>query len=141
MPINSRTKGAAFERVIVNKINNYLESKGSDDRVKRNLDQYQIKGMADVYWDKFAIECKRYKAGGKKTFYKNEWWNQAVESAGDDLIPLLIYKYDRKDIMCVIPLFLLPSGDIPNWERTYHCPLSEICENLDGILQKANGFK
>jgi hypothetical protein len=139
--VNGRNKGAAFERAIVNKINIVLESKGLDTRVKRNLDQYQTKGMADIYWDKFAIECKRYKAGGKKTMYKNEWWQQAVDSAGDDLIPLLIYKYDRRDIMCVIPLFLVTSVDAPNWECTYLCPLSEICERLDEILQKSNGFK
>ena len=97
--------------------------------------------MADVYWDKFAIECKRYKITGKKTTYRNEWWKQAVESAGSDLIPLLIYKYDRRNIMCVIPLFLVTGVDEPNWECTYQCPLSEICENLDGILKKANGLK
>ena len=47
--VNSRNKGAAFERVMVNKINTLLESKGLDTRVKRNLDQYQTKGMADIY--------------------------------------------------------------------------------------------
>ena len=139
--VNSRNKGAAFERVIVNKINTILESKGIDTRVKRNLDQYQTKGMADVYWDKFAIECKRYKNNGKKTVYKNEWWKQAVESAGDNLIPILIYKYDRRDIMCVLPLFLVTSVKKPNWQCTYMCPLSEICERLDEIIQKANGFE
>ena len=41
--VNSRNKGAAFERFIVNKINNYFESKNIDKRVKRNLDQYQTK--------------------------------------------------------------------------------------------------
>ena len=110
--VNSRNKGAAFERVIVNKINTLLESKGLDTRVKRNLDQYQTKGMADIYWDKFAIECKRYKAGGKKTMYKNEWWQQAIDSAGDDLIPLLIFKYDRREPMCVIPLYLVTSVEL-----------------------------
>jgi len=139
--VNSRNKGAAFERVIVNKINTILESKGIDTRVKRNLDQYQTKGMADVYRDKFAIECKRYKNNGKKTDYKNEWWKQAVESAGDNLIPILIYKYDRRDIMCVLPLFLVTSVKKPNWECTYMCPLSEICERLDEIIQKANGLE
>tara|TARA_R100000951_G_C2588051_1_gene164082 strand:+ start:154 stop:576 length:423 start_codon:yes stop_codon:yes gene_type:complete len=139
--VNSRNKGAAFERVIVNKLNTVLESKGIDTRVKRNLDQYQTKGMADIYFDNFAIECKRYKESAKKTTYRNEWWNQAVESAGDNLIPLLIYKYDRRQIMCVIPLCLVTTVKEPNWECTYNCPLSEICENLDEILQKANGLK
>ena len=32
--VNSRNKGAAFERVIVNKINTVLESKGIDIKVK-----------------------------------------------------------------------------------------------------------
>ena len=57
MPVNSRNKGAAFERYIVNKINDYFESKNLDKRVKRNLDQYQEKGQADIYLDKIAIEC------------------------------------------------------------------------------------
>jgi len=73
MPINSRTKGAAFERVICKKINTYLESKGSSNTVKRNLDQYQTKGMADIYWDNLAIECKRYKGNGRSDVFKNDW--------------------------------------------------------------------
>ena len=63
--VNSRNKGAAFERFIVNKINNYFESKNIDKRVKRNLDQYQEKGQADIYLDNIAIECKRYKSGSR----------------------------------------------------------------------------
>jgi len=141
--VNSRNKGAAFERVIVNKINTLLKAKKEPPYkyVKRNLGQYQTKGMADVYWNNFAIECKRYKSSAKKTMYKNEWWHQVVESAGNKYIPILIYKYDRRDIMCVVPLFLVTSVETPNWECTYLCPLSEICERLDEILQKADGFK
>ena len=55
MPVNSRNKGAAFERYIVNKINDYFVSKNIDKRVKRNLDQYQEKGQADIYLDNIAI--------------------------------------------------------------------------------------
>ena len=47
--VNSRNKGAAFERIIVNKINSFCEANGFDERVKRNLDQYQSKGMADMW--------------------------------------------------------------------------------------------
>ena len=138
--VNSRNKGAAFERVIVNKINKVLEQKGIDDRVKRNLDQYQTKGMADIYWNKFAIECKRYR-NINQNIYKNEWWDQAVNSAGEDLIPILIYKFDRKNIMCVAPLWLFNDFHGPNWQCTYMCPLSDICERLDEILQKADGYR
>ena len=141
MPINSRTKGAAFERVICKKINTYLASKGSTNTVKRNLDQYQTKGMADIYWDNLAIECKRYKGTGRSDVFKNEWWNQAVESANDNLIPVLIYKYDRRKIMCVIPNYLLNDDAEKNWLRYSMIPLTEVCKSLDEILQKANGSK
>ena len=66
---------------------------------------------------------------------------EAIDSAGDNLIPLLIFKYDRREPMCVIPLYLVTSVETANWQCTYLCPLSEICERLDEILQKANGFK
>jgi hypothetical protein len=141
MPINSRTKGAAFERVICKKINTYLASKGSTNTVKRNLDQYQTKGMADIYWGNLAIECKRYKGNGKSQIFKHDWWNQAVESANDKLIPILIYKYDRKEIMCVIPNYLLNDNAEKNWLRYSMIPLTEVCKSLDEILQKANGSK
>lgn len=139
--VNGRNKGAAFERVIVNKLNSVLEEKGLEERVKRNLDQYQTKGMADIYFRNFAIECKRYKNNGKQNIYKNEWWQQAVDSAGDNLIPILIYKFDRRSIMAVVPLFLMNNFDKANWECTYMCPLSDICERLDEIIQRADGFK
>ena len=64
--VNSRTKGHNFERHVVNLINKYLESQNSDQRVNRNLDQQMYAGQADIYWDNFAIECKRYK--------KNAMW-------------------------------------------------------------------
>jgi hypothetical protein len=138
--VNSRNKGAAFERLIVNKINKFLEEKGVDKTVKRNLDQYQTKGMADIYWNKFAIECKRYR-NMNKNVYRNEWWDQVVNSAGTDLVPILIYKFDRKPIMCVLPIWLFNDVDEPNWERTYMCPLSDLCNKLDKILLKADGYK
>ena len=59
--VNSRNKGAAFERHICNFLNDLLEKRGLDRSVKRNLDQYQTKGLADLYFENFAIECKRYK--------------------------------------------------------------------------------
>jgi len=139
--VNARNKGAAFERLIVNKLNTVLEEKGLDDRVKRNLNQYQTKGMADIYFRNFAIECKRYKNNGNQNVYKNAWWQQAIESAGDDLIPILIYKFDRRSIMAVVPLWLFNQFEQPNWQCAYMCPLSDICERLDEIIQKADGFK
>ena len=58
MPINSRNKGAAFERLIVRMINECFEREGIKDRVSRNFDQSWKGGLADIYYRNFAIECK-----------------------------------------------------------------------------------
>ena len=138
MSVNSRNKGAAFERYIVNKINDYFESKNIGKRVKRNLDQYQEKGQADIYLDNIAIECKRYKSGSNMP--RNNWWTQTLEAAGDKYIPILIWKYDRKSIQCIVPAWLM--SDVPRSNKiTLMCPLTDLCENIDEVLQKANGCK
>ena len=90
MPINSRTKGAAFERLMVKKINQYLEAGNYNDRVKRNLDQTFMRGLADIYLGDFAIECKRY-GESNTNGYRKGWWSQVMKSAGDKFIPFLIF--------------------------------------------------
>ena len=70
------------------------------------MDQYQTKGLADLYFQNFAIECKRYKER-KDNWPITKWWEQTVEAAGDKYIPILIYKYDRQEIKSVIPLSYL----------------------------------
>ena len=138
MSVNSRNKGAAFERYIVNKINDYFVLKNIDKRVKRNLDQYQEKGQADIYLDNIAIECKRYKAGSNMP--RNNWWTQTLEAAGDKYIPILIWKYDRQKVQCIVPAWLM--SDVPKSNKiTLMCPLTDLCENIDEVLQKANGCK
>ena len=128
MTINSRTKGAAFERLIVNTINRCFKEEGIDDRVSRNFDQSWKAGLADIYFRNFAIECKRY---GKSStnMYKQSWWDQVVKSAGDDFIPLLIYKFNRKPIYAVVPAWLVSAAPKDN-QVVYMCPLEELCEKL-----------
>jgi hypothetical protein len=43
MPINSRNKGAKFERDIAKILNGFFVDNGIDYETKRNLDQYQQK--------------------------------------------------------------------------------------------------
>ena len=136
MPINSRTKGATFERLIVRKINECFERVGIEDRVSRNFDQSWKGGLADIYYKNFAIECKRYKQSNTN-MYRQEWWDQVLKSAGDKYIPLLIYKFDRKTIMCVIPAYLVSNAPKHN-QVTYMCPLEDICKDIKNILEKAN---
>jgi len=128
MSINSRTKGAAFERLIVKTINKCLEKENIEDRVSRNFDQSWKAGLADIYFRNFCIECKRY-GNSNTNMYKQSWWDQVVKSAGDDFIPLLIYKFNRKPIYTVVPAWLVSAAPKDN-QVVYMCPLEELCSKL-----------
>tara|TARA_R100001369_G_scaffold12363_1_gene26367 strand:+ start:2894 stop:3316 length:423 start_codon:yes stop_codon:yes gene_type:complete len=108
--INSRNKGASFERDIASKINEFLETnedrfpKFKDvPRVKRNLDQYQEKGLGDLELPNHIIECKRYASGN---WYKKDWWEQTVTARAGN-IPVLIWKYNHQPIRVCLPLNVL----------------------------------
>lgn len=97
---DSRNKGASFERKICKLIKDNLNIDA-----KRNLDQYQAKGQADIVIFGWSIECKAYLKG---TTFKRAWWEQAKESAASlNLTPVLIYKYNNCPIKCVISLNVL----------------------------------
>lgn len=104
--VNSRNKGAAFERKIVNLVNDKLAELGLQERVKRNLDQYQTKGEADIYLRNLAIECKCY-SGDPINFAKGSWWDQVCQAAGDSHTPVLVYKYSTGKIKYVIPAYAI----------------------------------
>ena len=97
---DSRNKGASFERKICKLIKDNLNIDA-----KRNLDQYQAKGQADIVIPGWSIECKAYK---KATTFKPSWWVQTKESAATlKLTPVLIYKFNNCPIKCVIPIDVL----------------------------------
>lgn len=99
MTINGRAKGHAFERDLIKKFHDEFGECAED--LKRNLDQYQVAGKADIEFNNFMIEAKRYAAGH---WHKETWWDQTLTSAGDTHIPLLIYKHDRHPIKMVFRL-------------------------------------
>ena len=135
MPINSRTKGAAFERLIVNKINDCLSKNNQEDRVSRNFDQSWKAGLADIYFRNFCIECKRY-GKSNTNMYKQAWWDQVIKSAGDKFVPVLIYKFDRKPIYVVLPCHVVSPNLEKNNQLTYMCSLEDLCnEFMEDILQ------
>ena len=68
--INSRNKGAVFERDIAKLINNFFKDQGVDFKTKRNLEQYQEKDLGDLNIPNHVIECKRYASGN---WYKESW--------------------------------------------------------------------
>jgi hypothetical protein len=97
---DSRTKGAAFERDIVKRINAFADDHALGFTCKRNLDQYQTADLCDIQIPHHAIECKAYKSGW---WFHTGWWDQVCEACGDD-IPVLIYKFNNKAIRVCIPV-------------------------------------
>jgi hypothetical protein len=71
------------------------------DHLKRNLDQYQVAGKADIEFNNLMIEAKRYAKG---SWFKPDWWEQTLTSAGETHVPVLIYKYDHQPIRFVFRL-------------------------------------
>ena len=98
--VNGRRKGASFERELAKMIYDELGIE-----VKRDLEQYRQADRGDLVGiSSWCIEAKRYanNAGGN---FKPEWWKQvtsAANAAGNK--PVLIYKYDRQPIKCVVLL-------------------------------------
>ena len=107
--INSRTKGASYERKVVGILNEFFLQNNFDISCKRNLDQYQEKGMCDIAIPNHAIECKHYKKGN---WYKKDWWDQVCESAQND-IPVLIFKFNHVPTRVVVPIYAIN----PEFER------------------------
>ena len=89
MPINSRNKGAQFERDVAKILNQFFQDQGIDYQTKRNLDQYQQKDLCDLDIPFHAVE-----------------WDQ-VCSASNGKIPTLIFKFNRVPIRVCIPLYAI----------------------------------
>lgn len=99
MAVNGRNKGRAFELQIAKLLQAELGIKFS-----RDLRQYQQSELGDLIADDpnfpFVIEAKRYANG---TGCRPNWWAQACNAAeAVGKLPCVIYKYDRRDIRCVI---------------------------------------
>ena len=93
MSINSRNKGAAFERQIANAL---IEDLNLKNPVKRILEQTRTKELPDLMLGRWCIECKRYGDGSEPS---GDWWNQVLAaSSNDNQIPALVYKFNRKPL-------------------------------------------
>ena len=98
MSARARTKGAGGEREIIQPIFDNLGY-----QLKRNLDQTRS-GGADLICDDpsfpFAIEVKRRRDGWT---HAPAWWEQVEEAcAGTRMLPVLIYRFDRRPWRCVM---------------------------------------
>ena len=93
MPVNSRAKGANFEREIGNLL---VKDLNLNNPVKRILEQTRTKELPDLRLGRWCLECKRYGDGGEPP---QDWRDQVIRaSEGYDLIPALIYKFNRRPI-------------------------------------------
>ena len=93
MTINSRNKGAAFERQIANAL---IEDLNLKNPVKRILEQTRTKELPDLMLGTWCIECKAYGNGAEP---RPDWWNQVLaSSSGQGLKPALVYKFNNRPI-------------------------------------------
>ena len=93
MPVNSRAKGANFEREIGNLL---VQDLNLSNPVKRILEQTRTKELPDLRLGRWCLVCKRYGDGGEPP---QDWWDQVLRSSeGNGLIPALIYKFNRRPI-------------------------------------------
>jgi len=133
--VNSRNKGANFEREVINLIKARFPELAKKVDIKRNLDQYQRKDQSDIEFLEFCIECKRY-SFVTDGMYKDEWWQQVRRATRDELTPILIFKYDRNPIRVALPLFMCN----PDWEKDFHKILvtnfEEFCEILEQYMHR-----
>ena len=105
MPVNSRAKGANFEREIGNLL---VQDLNLINPVKRILEQTRTKELPDLRLGRWCIECKRYGDGGEPP---KDWWEQVLRSCSEaSLIPALVYKFNRRPIK----VRLLASSINPN---------------------------
>jgi hypothetical protein len=100
-PINSRAKGAAFEREVAAQ----LEAL-TGIRFQRNLEQVRAVDHCDLLPDDpawpFSLELKRYADG---TTCRPAWRDQAERAAAKNgKIPAVVFRFDRQDVRVSVPL-------------------------------------
>jgi Holliday junction resolvase len=93
MSASQRTKGATYEREIVNQIKDTL---GID--VSRNLTQTRDSG-ADILLDGYVIECKR-----RASISVYKWMEQAEDSCTFAQRPIVICRGDGKGSLVIMNL-------------------------------------
>ena len=93
MPVNSRAKGAAFERQIANL---FIKDLNLSNPVKRILEQTRTKELPDLMLGNWCIECKAYGSGAEP---RQDWWDQVIASSRQNhLKPALVYKFNNRPI-------------------------------------------
>lgn len=90
-PGGAKAKGATAERELAAVLAGWAWEAGFKLSLERNLEQTRGGGFDLNGGPRLAIECKRV-----ETLAIPAWWAQAVRQAGDDLIPFLAYRQNKK---------------------------------------------
>jgi len=125
--VNGRVKGANFEREICRMFAAELSSDARVVEPKRDLEQYRAAEHGDVIGiDGWTVECKRYSSNAGNG-YKPAWWAQVTEAANaSGTEPVLIYKYDRQPIKCVVRLSSI-NADFSGKDNVAEVSFSTLC--------------
>jgi hypothetical protein len=135
--VNSRTKGASFEREVIKIFNDFLD-KYNLPHVKRNLDQYQERDLCDISFLSFSVECKRY-GEYPDNWYKPGWWEQVCRAAlKSNNTPLLVFKYNRRPIRVALPLSFLADFYTNDFEQVYVCTIEDFLSTLDVFIENGS---
>ena len=137
--VNGRSKGSAFER----QTSKLLEAE-LGIAFKRDLEQYRASDHGDLIADDpdfpFIIECKRYAQG---TGCRPNWWAQACNAAeAVGKLPCVIYKYDRRDIRCVINMTAIyrSCGYDHTNARLVEMDIESLCYIIREIMANDAGY-
>jgi hypothetical protein len=111
MTINSRAKGATFERTIARELELL-----TGIRFSRNLEQSRAVDHCDLIPDDmawpFSLELKAYAAGAG---CRPEWMRQSERAATKTgKLPCVIYRYNRRPVRVAVPLKAL-GYDCDEW--------------------------
>lgn len=120
MGLSERTKGATGEREVVK----LLASHGIT--CQRNLSQYQASGV-DIICGGLAIEVKRRRETISIS-ERNEWWGTTIINA-KDLIPVLLWRSDRRGWWCRLPAIMTDF----KWFEWTEQPIDALIRYMKGV--------
>ena len=61
-------------------------------------------------------------------------------AAKDKYIPILIFKYDRRPIQTLVPIYLMTGKDKGNNEAVYLTTLESLCKDREKVLRYASEY-
>lgn len=112
----SRNKGQRAERQFISMLQavvdwHYRGAELPAPELKRNLMQTQNGGYDVVGLEWAAIEVKH-----QETLSINSWWEQTIRQCGDNQIPILAYKQNRRSWRVMTIGALDGPGTIPSFQ-------------------------